>query len=1417
MQNTSKPTKITLTNTEFESLKDLKDLKQLKKLETANPSPKNQASSKTVSKNSFNHRFKPSLLEKLSSLMIDAQTLNTWFDGSLPVHKVLDSLEDALLKHQVLIISGETGSGKTTQLPKLVLKTMVQAYQNKNSQSIRLGLIGVTQPRRLAATSTAKRLSQELEPIIKDAVAYQVRMQHNLTDNTCIKVMTDGILLSEIAHDPLLKKYQCIVLDEAHERSLNIDFLLGYLKNILPQRPDLKLIVTSATIDTQSFSEHFNHAPIFKVEGRSYPVAIEYMDEDALANLTPLEQLAKAIDNLPNTGDILVFLPGEYDITEAMNYLQDKQKHLPTSQQAMLLPLYARLSSAQQQRIFKADALKQRIILATNVAETSITVPNIRYVIDAGLAKVKRYSYRQKIEQLMLEPASQASCNQRAGRCGRVAEGICIRLFSQQDFLNRPEHSQPEILRSSLAGVLLKMYRLGLGDIKQFKFIQPPNTKAISDAYQQLLELQAIETKQDSATGYALTTIGYQLSDWPIDINMARMLYASEQLNCSPAIAMIVAGLSIQDPKEYAPEAILKAKQAYAQFKHPQSEFISLIQLFLAFKKIYDTRENWKEVQTWCQKNFVSFMRMKEWYHLYQQLLELITQKQNKSSNTNQTTLSTATNENHLNKLEVLDKIEYANIHQALLTGLLGQIAYFDKEKNHYIGARQIAVHIHSQSALFKQKYKWIMAQSLQETHKINARMVAEIDAQWVVKQAAHLIKKRYSEGFWSVKHGASMCYEEATLYGLRLYSQKTTPLEAIDAKQARQLFIRALVEQSIDTNNPTLKQETHLSFFKHNTRRLQRLEQIEHRIRQNTLTLDDDIIFDLYEQKIPKHILNIKMLIAWLKQLPTSDKHCLHFTKQDFIAPQQASLYQTYPEVLRMNQYDFKLSYHFQPGYYWDGVTLTCPLWQLVYIDQSIIDWLVPGMLEEKVLLLLKQLPQRYRRLCVPLPNYAKAFIERTTFAQGQLLETLISDIAKHTNIKQVDELHTQLFNLEQLPTHLKMHIKLIDEHGAMHASSRDLHELKQQYNAQAKQAFNSQIKPLLKQAIEIQVDIRPNNAQKNQDNPQNKNNPKDEQAISTQINQSNQINHTTPLTDAQYTDWTFKQLPELLEIIKHKKQIIGYPALVAMDNFCQIDVFDEAWQAQIAHQAGVAKLIALQLKPQLKQLEKNIQSQLELCLQYHQMTGLDIQSLVKRLQNTCVYELFNLNYVENLPNTQDAFKELMQYKAHFLLRSETILKQTASLFSLLNSFYKRWQTLKQHKQPEYVEVYNDIKAQLDWLLLGGQLNQFNIHHAYAQRLPIYLQGIDLRLQRLGKNLDEQLNHMDTINQYKQNWLKEAKKRFGQQFNHLHAFSAHQAWWHFNYLIEDLKVHGYAPSLKLPQPTSSKRLDKVWQGLVYV
>jgi len=1250
------------------------------------------------------------------------------FQPDLPVNERRDEIARLIADNQVVIVCGETGSGKTTQLPKICLDLGIGAR----------GLIGHTQPRRLAARSVATRLAQELKTQVGAGVGVKIRFHDKSTADSWVKLMTDGILLAESQSDPYLNAYEAIIIDEAHERSLNIDFLLGYLKQLLPRRPDLKLIITSATIDAERFSQHFSAngkpAPVIEVSGRLYPVEVRHRPVEDIDKKDDERDLYDAIvdaaDELSRLGpgDILVFLPGEREIREAAEALR---KHalarpgLSSAHAPEILPLFSRLSAGEQDRIFKPSGGQRRIVLATNVAETSLTVPGIRYVIDTGLARVKRYSYRNKVEQLQVEKISQAAARQRAGRCGRVAAGVCIRLYDEADFNARPPFTDPEILRSSLAGVILRMKSLRLTDVESFPFIEPPPAKAISDGYALLQELGALD--DEDGQGSKLTKVGEALAKLPLDPRIGRMLVAARDLGCLKEVLVIAAGLSTQDPRERPQERQQAADEKHKLFADEKSEFLSWVKLWQWFQNAVEHKKSNKSLVDTCHAHFLSYLRLREWREVHGQLHAMVAElgwKENDIPGT------------------------YDAIHMALLSGLLGNIGCKSDESGYYLGARGIRFLIHPSSPLQKKAGKWIMAAEITETTRLFGRCVARIEDAWIEKVGAHLIKRQYFDPHWEKKAMQVAGWERTTLYGIVINPKRRIHYGPLAPAEARDIFIRqGLVAEEIDESFAK-----RWPFFQHNQKQIRDIEKIEHKQRRQDVLVDDELIVAFYDHLIPAGIHNGATFDHWRKTAEQENPKLLFLAKDDLMRHSAAGVTtEAFPHQLKVGGVEYALTYHFEPGSPRDGVTLTLPLAQLNQIPVLRMEWLVPGLLKEKLVQLIKTLPQKIRAKLVPVPEFVDEFIAATAGNEKKMNQGLIPPLIDY--ILEARGLNARgwavtpdAFRPDALPAHFSMNYRLIDEHGRQLDMNRSLVALRGEWGREAKEEF-----------AEL---------------------------------------HETPSEYTKLTDWTFGELPELMEVPVGKQTVLGYPALVDDGETVSLKVFDSAEEAVETHRKGLARLFMLQFREQVKYFDKNVPGLTQMGMQF---MALGTTEELKRQLVDLAFERACLN--EPLPTTPEAFKARCgEAKARLGLVMQEVCRLVGTVLSEWQAVSKKLPAFKAH-----AAAVADIEAQLKRLL--GKRFVVDTPFERLQHYPRYLKAIGVRLDKLKANptRDAQL-----MAEYGPLWTNYERRAI--QLAKLGTLDPQVE--QFRWLLEELRVGLYAQELRTPVPVSTKRLQKQWEGI---
>ncbi|MBA5639689.1 ATP-dependent RNA helicase HrpA [Duganella sp. LX20W] len=1312
------------------------------------------------------------------------------YPEDLPVSGRRHEIAEALQNNQVIIVSGETGSGKTTQLPKICLEL-------GRGQA---GLIGHTQPRRIAASSTAKRIAQELGSPLGEHVGFKVRFADTLNRGASVKLMTDGILLAETQTDPLLKGYDTIIIDEAHERSLNIDFLLGYLKQLLPRRPDLKVIITSATIDAERFARHFGTpekpAPVIEVSGRLYQVEVRYrpVDRDLVTGDAPkpaakgapardnardkrdlMDAVVDGVDELCRigSGDVLVFLPGEREIRDAAEALR---KHHPPHVE--ILPLFARLSAEEQERVFKRTNAR-RIVLATNVAETSLTVPGIRYVVDAGLARVKRYSYRNKVEQLQIEPIAQSAANQRAGRCGRVADGVCIRLYEEQDFLQRPKFTEPEILRSSLASVILRMKTLHLTDVETFPFIEPPLARAIADGYQLLQELGAVDEYNQ------LTPLGRKLAKLPLDPRVGRMILAALDNVCLNEVLIVASALSVQDPRDRPLEYQQAADEAHKKFADEKSEFLSYIKIWKWFESAIEHKKTNRQLQDNCRSNFLSQLRLREWRDVHSQLLTIVKEQGWRLNDTPAT---------------------YENLHLALLTGLLGNIGFKSEDEPGagFLGARGIKFHIWPGSSLLKKPGKWIMAAELVDTTRLYARCVAQIQPEWLEKVGGHLLKKSWGEPRWEKRSAQVTASERATLYGLVVYSQRRINYGQFNPAEAREIFIRdALVGGDYDTRAP---------FFAHNHKLVKEIENLEHKSRRLDVLVDDELIAAFYDKLIPAEVVNGAGFEKWHKEATAAEPKLLYLNRDELMRHEAAGVTtDLFPKTMAVTGLEMQLTYHFEPGSVRDGVTMAVPLYALNQLPRERCEWLVPGMLKEKVHLLLKSLPQKLRRHCVPLPEYAAKFCERVqvagTFGRGDLIDAIIADIRAQITISVL----TTDFKPETLPAHHFMNFKVIDEHGRQLEMGRNLATLQAEFGTQARESFQKMAEVSGAQGVSMRAlstggaapaagqgagagvagaGKQAHGGASAQDAAKGKGG-----ASAGAADAAGQGTSTDGITLTGLTSWTFGELPELLEIAQGKLTLIGFPALVDKRTHCDLEVFDDPTVAARTHRVGLRRLFALQLKDQIKFIEKSIPGLQQMGMQYMAM------GTQEELRDEIINKALDIACLQDpLPIDAASFaKRKDEGKSRLVLLVNEIARLLSQVLTEFHGLPKRLQGLPQ-------QAAADMQSQLQGLVHKRFLSEND--YSQLAHFPRYLKAINVRIEKLRGDPARDTKLMAEWQQAATPYLRASKDRHAGK-------NTDPKMVEFRWMLEELRVSLFAQELRTPMPVSVKRLQKVWESML--
>ncbi|EMQ44624.1 ATP-dependent helicase HrpA [Vibrio cholerae O1 str. Nep-21113] len=1175
------------------------------------------------------------------------------YPALLPVSQKRDDIAQAIAHHQVVIVAGETGSGKTTQLPKICAELGRGKY----------GLIGHTQPRRLAARSVANRIAEEMETELGGFVGYKVRFTDQISDQTQIKLMTDGILLAEIQNDRFLNQYDTIIIDEAHERSLNIDFILGYLKQLLPRRPDLKVIITSATIDPERFSKHFSNAPIIEVSGRTYPVEVRYRplagDDDSESDRDQLEGIFQAVDELcdEGLGDILIFMNGEREIRDTADALS--KRNLRDTE---IVPLYARLSAGEQNKIFQPHA-GRRIVLATNVAETSLTVPGIKYVIDPGTARISRYSYRTKVQRLPIEPISQASANQRKGRCGRTEEGICIRLYSEEDFLSRPEFTDPEILRTNLASVILQMTALGLGDIEAFPFVEAPDKRNIQDGVRLLEELGAIND-QIKDPKKRLTESGKQLARLPIDPRLARMVLEASKLGCLKEVMIIASALSIQDPRERPSDKQQSADDKHRRFNHEDSDFLTLVNLWHYIGQQQKALTS-NQFRRQCKLDYLNYLRVREWQDVYTQL--------------------------HQSTREMGFKLNdepgsYHAVHSAILVGLLSHIGMKDQEKNEYHGARNARFNIFPASGLFKKQPKWVMSAELVETSKLWARVVAKIEPDWIEPLAKHLSKRSYSEPHWSKKNAAVMAYEKVMLYGIPIVPKRLVNYGTIDPVLSREIFIRsALVEGDWETKH---------AFFKQNRALLAEVEELEHKSRRRDILVDDEELFQFYDQRVGTEVVSGRHFDAWWKTASRKTPDLLSFEKEMLFKGDASHITDLdYPNFWHQGNLKLKLSYQFEPGENSDGVTVHIPLPILNQVEPHGFDWQIPGLRHELVVSLIKSLPKTLRKNFVPAPNYADAFLARVTPFEMPLLDAMEKELRRMTGVTVLRE----DWKLDQLPAHLKITYRAVDHRNRKLNESCDLHELKE--------SLKEKVQETLSQVADDDIEQRDL--------------------------------HT----------WSFGELPKVYQQKCGGFEVRAYPALVDKKDSVEIKLFETEQEQLSAMRAGQRRLILLNVPSPIKYLHANLPNKSKLGLYFNpygkvldlidDCIACGVDKLIEE-RGGMVWE----------PQAFEALKEHVRAEL-----GDTVVEIAKQVETILTTAYNINKRLKGKVDFTMAFALSDVKAQIEGLIFSGFATECG-----WKRLPDilrYMRAIERRMEKLPVDPNKDRLHMLKIesvaNKYKE------------------------------------------------------------------
>ncbi len=1228
------------------------------------------------------------------------------FSADLPVIERRHEVAKAIQDNQVIILCGETGSGKTTQLPKICLDL---------GRGV-TGLIGHTQPRRIAARTVATRIAEELGSELGQTVGYKVRFHDQVNaENSYIKLMTDGILLAETQNDRFLNQYDTLIIDEAHERSLNIDFLLGYIKQLLPKRPDLKVIITSATIDTERFSKHFDNAPVIEVSGRTYPVEVRYRpllttDEDS-PDYDMVSGIVAGVDELcrEGPGDILIFLAGERDIRDVSEALR---KHHPP--QTEILPLFARQSAAEQNRVFKTGG-QRRIILSTNVAETSLTVPGIRYVVDPGNARISRYSVRNKVQRLPIEKISQSSANQRSGRCGRVAAGICIRLYDEDDFNNRPAFTDPEVLRTNLASVILQMSALKLGNPAKFPFINPPPQKMINDGYRLLDELGAVDKQRN------ITELGRQLSKLPIDPKIARMLLAGAEQNSLTEVLIIASALSIQDPRERPMDKQQVADEAHSKYKDERSDFIAFIKLWNHY---HDKKKHLSQnkLRKYCKEQFLSFLRLREWHDIHQQLHVQLAELGLK-----------------FNQQEA----SYDSIHRALLTGLLSHVAT-KTDKFEYTGGRNLKLQIFPGSALHKKGPKWIMAAELVETGKLYARIVAKIEPEWIEPIAGDLVRRQYSDPHWEKKPAQVVAFESVSLNGLPIVNRRRIHYGPIDPPVANEIFIRsALVEGDWHCQ---------AKFFQYNRRLIEEIELLEQKSRRRDVLVDDDTLFDFYRRIVPGNIINGAGFEKWRKQAEKKDPKLLMLSKEVLMQHQAEQVTaDQFPDQILINRVPLPLEYHFEPGKADDGITQTIPLSLLNQTSSERYEWLVPGLLREKVIFLIKALPKSLRRHFIPVPQYADQCIKAMSSTSGALLPALSEQLRKLTGV----EIDMSDWRTEELPLYLQMNFKLVDDQGQLLDESRDLDKLKENWAREAAASFRQ-------------------------------------------------------IPDSDYekrglTSWSFDSLPEQITLEQNGLEVTAYPALVDKGDCVDLTLMDTKVQAVELTRYGLRRLFMLNQADAVKYLHKNLPDIKQMCLHYANVppspytehTQKDVTPC-EQLKTDLIHVAFDRCFILEQPAITDknTFEQrITERKSDLINLAAKLAQNIAKPLAEYHAIAKR---LTGNIPLAAINSVNDIKQQLGFLIYQGFVH--DTPDEALKRLPVYCQAAGIRLDRLLTDPNKDKQRMAEVMPHWQKFINKVNKIETSDFKE------------YRWMLEEFRISVFAQELKTAYPISAKRLEKQWQ-----
>ena len=1308
------------------------------------------------------------------------------YPEELPVSARRDEIAGALAAHQVVIVCGETGSGKTTQLPKLCLELGRGAR----------GLIGHTQPRRIAARATADRVAKELNVPLGREVGFAIRFTDRTSEDSRIKLMTDGILLAETQRDRWLAAYDTLIIDEAHERSLNIDFLLGYLRQLLPRRPDLKVIVTSATLDAERFANHFAQngkpAPVIEVSGRLYPIEMRWRPFDANKERDLYDAVADAVDEAFSCGpgDVLVFMPGEREIRECAETLRKHHTRLP-GVKPDILTLFARQSAQEQSRVFQGSN-GRRVILSTNVAETSLTVPGIRYVVDTGLARVKRYSYRNKVEQLQVEPIAQSAAKQRAGRCGRVSSGVCFRLYDEDDFKQRTAHTDPEILRSSLAGVILRMKSLGLTDVEEFPFIDRPAPRAIADGYQLLQELGAVDEER------TLTPLGRELAKLPLDPRVARMILAARNHGALKEVLIITAGLSVQDPRDRPEERAGTADQAHAKFADERSEFLWYLKAWAAFDEVWHHQSQAKQ-REWCRANFLNWLRMREWRDVHTQLHTLCAEHEWPENG---------------------QPAAFDALHRALLTGLLGNLGLRIEDARAgeppYLGARGIKFWPHPGSALAKKGGKWIMCAELVETTRLFARCIARIEPEWVEEVGAHLIRRSTYEPHWSKSRGETVAWERGVIHGITLYAKRAVQYGKTDPKLARELLIREALVNG-DVSDVALKQ---MKFLQHNLDLIAQIERLEEKQRRQDLLVDESLIEAFYDSIVPADVIDLRGFERWRRDAERDNPKLLHLTREQLMRHEAAGVSsERFPAKMDLLGQRLKLEYRHEPNAADDGVTLTVPLTLLNQIPAARLDWLVPGLIEEKVVQLAKTIPPKLRHRIQPISGFVGDFLAQQHDQSEPLVKVLARAIEVYVSLK----LPPDAIRAENLPAHLIMNIRVIDEHGRVLGQSRNLAELRTRLKDEVARRFEqarialptassspapvaaSPSKTVDAVSAAPAVESRSAGARGSMADALAALGARDAVAKAPVPPPTAKKGRTEPAPPAavpaqsagegRYTSWAFGELPELMEVEVAGRMVIGFPALQDDGDAVSVRVFDTPEAAHEVHRRGLRRLFALELRDQVKFIEKSLPGLRDMAMQFMNLGSeaeLRAQLVAATLERCCMMEPWPQDAATFATRRDEA-------RPRISLVAQEIGRLAGAVLTEYTALNKKLIALKAHP-----DAGADMRAQLD-ALVGKHF----IERTPFERLthyPRYLKAIALRIDKLRSDPARDARAMADWQSLATLWEREriARARAGVSDPFLDEF---------RWLLEELRVNLFAQELRTPVPVSVKRLQKIWES----